>query len=225
MARVDEKALSAAWQQLEVSLREANRLFLNRADGGRAAAFHQLSAINRFISAVSYNNRLLQMPLLALNLAMYYLDHGVVEPMLAPLGKKSRRGRRPEQEVLKIRSAVAMSQLYDIGYDRKEAARRIANELTNLGCKTTAGAVADWRDRFKSLSASDERGQVYRSMMANENEFIGRTADAPRVEGDARPKLARQIIETFRKYVLFARLTANPNLSKVLPQLSKPERT
>ena len=53
MADVDEKTLSAAWQQLEALLREANKLFLNRADGGRAAAFHQLSAINRFISAVS----------------------------------------------------------------------------------------------------------------------------------------------------------------------------
>jgi hypothetical protein len=133
MANVNETALSAAWQQLEVSLREANKLFLNRADGGRAAAFYQLSAINRFISAVSDNDRLLQMPLFALNVALYYLELGVVEPMLAPKGNKSRRGRRPEQGVLKVRSAVAMSQLYGIGYRRKEAARRIANELTNLG--------------------------------------------------------------------------------------------
>ena len=127
MADVDEKTLSAAWQQLEALLREANKLFLNRADGGRAAAFHQLSAINRFISAVSGDDRLLQMPLFALNLALYYLEVGVVEPMLAPKGNKSRRGRRPEQLLLKLRSAVAMSQLYAIGYGRKEAARRIAS--------------------------------------------------------------------------------------------------
>jgi hypothetical protein len=221
MAKVDETALTAAWQQLETSLRQANKLFLNRADGGREAAFHQLSAINRFISTVSGNDRLLQIPLFALNVALYYLEFGVVEPMLAPKGNKSRRGRRPEQGVLKIRSAVAMSQLYGIGYDRKEAARRIARELTNLGWKTSASAVADWRDHFKGVPASDQSGQVYQSMLASENEFIGRNANAPRVEDDARPKIARQIVETFRKFLLLARLTANPNLSKVLPRPSK----
>jgi hypothetical protein len=222
---VDEKTLSAAWQQLEALLREANKLFLNRADGGRAAAFHQLSAINRFISAVSGDDRLLQMPLFALNLALYYLEVGVVEPMLAPKGNKSRRGRRPEQLLLKLRSAVAMSQLYAIGYGRKEAARRIANELTNLGCQASSDAVADWRDHFKGLPASDQNGRLYRSMLANENKFIGRSENAPRMEEDARPTIARQIMEAFRKYVLFARLTANPNLSKILPRLPKSVQT
>jgi hypothetical protein len=220
MAKVDETAFSAASQQLEVSLREANKLYLNLADGGRAAAFYQLSAVNRFISAVS-DDSLLQIPLLALNLALYYLEFGVVEPMLAPKVKKSRRGRRPEQGALKIRSAVAMSQLYGIGYDRKEAARRIASELTNLGWQTSADAVADWRDHFRGLPASDQNGQVYQSMLEHENKFIGRNADAPPVDEGARPKLARQITETFRKFVLLARLTANPNLSKVLPQFSE----
>src|SRR5580700_10464129 len=143
MANIDGTTLTIAWQQLEASLRRANKLFLDRADGGRAAALDQLSATNRFISTVSGNDRLLQMPLFALNVAVYYLELGVVEPMLAPRANKSRRGRRPEQGVLKIRSAVAMSQLYEIGYGRKEAARRIANELTNLGWKTSANAVAD----------------------------------------------------------------------------------
>jgi hypothetical protein len=225
MGTVDEAALRVAWQQLEPSLRQANKLFLNRADGGREAAFQQLSAINRFISTVSGDDRLLQIPLFALNVALYYLELGVVEPMLVPKGNKSRRGRRPEQGILKIRSAVAMSQLYGIGYRRKEAARLIANELTNLGWETSVDAVADWRDHFKGLPAGDQNGQVYQSMLASENEFIGRNADAPRVEEDARPKIARQIIETFRKFVLLARLTANPNLSKVLPRLSKTSQT
>jgi hypothetical protein len=225
MANIDGTTLTIAWQQLEASLRRANKLFLDRADGGRAAALDQLSATNRFISTVSGNDRLLQMPLFALNVAVYYLELGVVEPMLAPRANKSRRGRRPEQGVLKIRSAVAMSQLYEIGYGRKEAARRIANELTNLGWKTSANAVADWRDHFKGLPPSDQNGQTYQSMLANENEFIGRHANAPRVEEDARPKIARQIIEIFQKFVLLARLTANPNLSKVFRRLSKPLQT
>jgi hypothetical protein len=81
-------ALSTAWQQLQVSLREANKLYLDRPDGGRAAAFHQLSAINQFIATVTNNDRLLQMPLFALNVALYYLDFGIVEPMLAPGGDR-----------------------------------------------------------------------------------------------------------------------------------------
>jgi hypothetical protein len=226
MAKVDKTGLSVAWQQLEGSLREANKLYLNRADGGRAAAFRQLTAVNQFISALAPGHSLLQIPLLALNLALHYLDHGVVEPMLAPTGKKFRRGRRPEQTVLKVRSAVAMSQLYGIGCSRKEAARQIANELTNLGCRTTAKAVADWRDHFKGLPAIDQRWQVYRSMLANENAFIDRDAKMVRVEDEVlRAKLTRKIIETFRKFVLLARLTADPNLSKMYPQLSKPARS
>lgn len=224
MAIVNETALSAAWQELEASLREANKLFLNRADGGRAAAFYQLSAVNRFISSVADNDRLLQIPLFALNVALHYLGLGVVEPMLAPAGK-SRRGRRPEQGVLKVRSAVAMSQLYGIGYRRKEAARRIANELTKLGCQTSADAVADWRDHFKGLPASDPNGELYRSMLANESHFIARSTDVPGVEEDARPKLEREIMDTFRKFVLLARLTSNPNLSRVSLKLSKRART
>ena len=100
MAKIDDRALSAAWQELEGSLRSANKLYLGRADGGRAAAFHQLTAINQFISTVTTNDRMTQMPLFALNVALYYLDLGVVEPMLAPKGK-FRRGRRPEEGVLK----------------------------------------------------------------------------------------------------------------------------
>lgn len=224
MAKIDDRALSAAWQELEGSLRSANKLYLGRADGGRAAAFHQLTAINQFISTVTTNDRMTQMPLFALNVALYYLDLGVVEPMLAPKGK-SRRGRRPEEGVLKIRSAVAMSQLYEIGHRRKEAARRIANELTTLGCQTSADAVADWRDHFKALPASDQNGRLYRSMLANENEFIERDKNAPRVKADPSPALGRKIIETFRKFVLLARLTTEPNLNKILSQLSKPART
>jgi hypothetical protein len=39
-----------------------------------------------------------------------------------------------------------MSQLYDVGYSRGEAAKLVASELARLGHKATAGAVADWRD-------------------------------------------------------------------------------
>jgi hypothetical protein len=115
-----------------------------------------------------------------------------------------------------------MTQLYAIGYSRKEAARRIAHELSSLGLQTSADAVADWRDNFRSHLSNDEMAQLYRSMLVNENVFIGGGGNLKRAEENVRPTLARKIIETFRKYVLLARLTTNPNLSKVLPQLPKP---
>jgi hypothetical protein len=218
----DLSAVYVAWQQLQISLREANKLYLDRNDGGREAAVHQLSAVNQFIATVTNNDRLLQMPLFALNVALYYLNFGIVEPMLAPKGK-SRRGRRPELGLLKIRSAVAMTQLYAIGYSRKEASRWIADELSKLGLQTSADAVADWRDNFRSHLSNEETTQLYRSMLVDENVFIGGEEDLKRAEADRRPTVARKIVETFRKYVLLARLTTNPNLSKVLPQLPKPE--
>jgi hypothetical protein len=224
VAELNPQLLSAAWHELEASLRKANKLYLNQADGGRAAAFHQLSAVNRFISSISDNDRLLQMPLFALNIALYYLDLGVIEPMLTPKGRSQRRGRRPEEGLLKVRSAVAMSQLFEIGYDRQTAASQIADEPATLGYQTSAGAVADWRDGFIGRSRNNANGELYRSMFATENESIGRRSNAPKVDEYARPKLARAIIEPFRKYVLLARLTTQPNLSKVLASFRRPVR-
>lgn len=225
MLNVDDKVLARAWRELETSLRQANKLYLNQNDGGRAAAIHQLIAVSRFISSASRRDRLLQMPLIALSLALYYLNLGVIEPMLAPPSRRSRRGRRPEQDALKLRSAVAMSQLYEIGYSRKDAGKRIATELEKLGFKTTAEAVEDWRDHFRRLPQEDAGGKLFRSMLASENKSIGRDTEQGRVEADQRPKFARLIIETFRKFVVLGRLTSNPNLGKVWPQLLKTFQT
>jgi hypothetical protein len=142
---IDDKTLTDAWQQLEQRLIEANKHYLMHADGGRAAVFRQIGAINEFISRSAPGHPLLHIPLLALYLSLHYLDHGIVEPMLAP--NKSGRGRRPQQQVIRIRSAVAMSQLQGIGYERREAAKRVGRELDRLGFKATTRAVADWRDR------------------------------------------------------------------------------
>jgi hypothetical protein len=218
VANIEGKTLIVAWQRLEETLIEANKHYLMRADGGRAAAFRQLGGINQFIKAIAPDRPLLQIPLLALHLALHYLDHGVVEPMLAP--NTTGRGRRPVQTVIKIRSAVAMSQLYEIGYSRQEAGRQVAKELTNLGCKTTPRAVADWRDGFKGLPAADEPGKIYRTMLANENDFISRDHRIDHVQDEqTRNKLRQKITETLRKFVLLARLTSNPNLSRVLSKL------
>jgi hypothetical protein len=215
---IEEKTLVVAWQRLEETLIAANKHYLMRADGGRAAAFQQLGGINQFISSIAPDRPLLQIPLLALHLALHYLDHGVVEPMLAP--NSSGRGRRPQQEVLKIRAAVAMSQLHEIGYERREAAKRVASELERLGCKATSRAVADWRDGFKSRPTSDESAKIYRTMLANENQFIDRASETDPVHDEKlRTKLSRRILETLRSFVLLARLTSSRKLYKVIPKL------
>jgi hypothetical protein len=213
---IDEKSLMVAWAELEQKLIEANKHYLMHADGGRAAVFRQVVAINEFISCVAPGRPLLHMPLLALHLALHYLDHGIVEPMLAP--NKSGRGRRPQQQAIRIRSAVAMSQLQDIGYERSEAAKRVAQELDGLGFKATPRAVADWRDRLKSGPTTDESAQTYRSMLDTETAFIGRMQNAGDIH-DQKPKLRDRILETLTKFVLLAHLTSSPNLFKVARKL------
>ena len=218
MANVEGKTLIVAWQRLEETLVEANKHYYMRADGGRAAAFRQLGGVNQFIKAVAPDRSLLQIPLLALHLALHYLDHGVVEPILAP--NKRGRGRRPVREVIKIRSAVAMSLLYDLGYSRRDAARLVAKELGNLGLKTTAGAVADWRDAFKGRPAADESGEIYRYMLASETKFIRGDHGTRRVRDETtRNKLRQKEVETLRQFVLLAHLTSDPDLHKVLRKL------
>jgi hypothetical protein len=220
---IDEKNLVAAWRQLEHRLIQANKHYLMRDDGGRSAVFRQIGAINEFISRVAPGRSLLHIPLLALYLALHYLEHGIVEPMLAP--RKSGRGKRPQQQAIRIRSAVAMSQLQDIGYERREAAKRVAQELDRLGFKASPRAVADWRDRLKSGSTRDESAQTYRSMLDTENAFIARTQKAGNTS-DQKARLRDLILETLKKFVLLAHLTSYPNLSKVFPKLKLgPART
>jgi hypothetical protein len=218
VANIEGKTLTVAWQRLEETLIEANKHYYMHTDGGRAAAFRQLGGVNQFIKAVAPDRSLLQIPLLALHLALHYLDHGVVEPMLAP--NKRGRGRRPVRELIKIRSAVTMSLLYELGYNRQDAARLVAKELANLGFRTTPGAVADWRDAFKGRPADDESGEIYRTMLASESNFIGGDHQMKHVrDEETRNKLRQKELETLRKFVLLARLTSSPDLHKVLPKL------
>lgn len=100
MANVKPKVLVDAWQQLEAALMEANKHYLMYNDGGRTAAFRQLGAINQFLATVAPDPSLQRIPLLALYLALHYLDSGIVEPMLAP--NASGRGRRPYTNYLKF---------------------------------------------------------------------------------------------------------------------------
>lgn len=225
MANVEAKTLIVAWQRLEETLIEANKYYLSKTDGGREAAFRQLGGVNQFISAIAPDRGLLQIPLLALYLALHYLDHGVVEPMLTP--NAAGRGRRPVQQLIRIRAAVAMSQLYGIGYSRQEAARRVAKELTNLGFRATPRAVADWRDGFADPTSTDESGHIYRTMLASENDFISGDLPIDHIRDDnSRDKLRQKIIETLLRFVLLARLTSNSNLAKVLPKFKlRPTRS
>jgi hypothetical protein len=220
---IDGKHLAAAWEQLEQALTAANKHFLQYNDGGRTAAFKQLTAVNQFVSSVSTQS-LLQIPLVALTLALHYLDHGVVEPMLRPRANKARRGRRPEHELLKVRSAVAMSQLYQIGYNRQRAAAQIAKELTKLGYKTTPRAIANWRDYFASLPLQHESAKVFHNMLASENKHLaikGRTKASETDPESSQSPIAHEVIDLLRKYVLLARLTSSPDINKLIPQLKK----
>jgi hypothetical protein len=217
MAGIQHNTLVTAWQRLEKTLVEANKHYYMYNDGGRAAAFRQLGGVNQFIKAVAPSQTLLQIPLLALYLALHYLDYGVVEPMLAP--NRSGRGRPPGPALIKVRSAIAMSQLYDIGYNRGDAAKLVASELARLGHKATAGSVADWRE-LASLPPGSKKSEDYKAILEIEVELTGRAPGRRRIEdGRIRAKEGRRILEVLRNFVVLSRLTANPNLSRFLPKL------
>jgi hypothetical protein len=113
-----------------------------------------------------------------------------------------------------------MSVLYELGYNRKEAARLVAKELANLGFKTTPGAVADWRDAFRGRPAADENGQIYRTMLASEGNFIGCDRGIKHVrEEKTRNKLCQKELETLKKFILLAHITSGPDLHKVRQKL------
>jgi uncharacterized protein YoaH (UPF0181 family) len=219
MAGIQHSTLVTAWRRLEKTLVEANKHYYMCKNGGRAAAFRQLGGVNQFIKAVAPDRTLLQIPLLALHLALHYLDHGVVEPMVSPT--RSGRGRPLGPAIIKVRSAIAMSQLYNIGYSRGEAAKLVARELARLGHKATAGAVADWRDELSRLPPGSKRADEYKAILGAEVELTGRgPGRRPIQEPEAGAKEGRSILELLRKFVVLSHLTANPDLSSFLPKLN-----
>jgi hypothetical protein len=92
--------------------------------------------------------------------------------------------------------------------------------LRKLGCKATPRAVADWRDAFKGLPSADETGGIYRTMLTNENQFLGRGSERDPVHDEKlRSKLGRRIIETLRSFIVLARLTSTRKFYKIIPKL------
>jgi hypothetical protein len=69
------------------------------------------------------------------------------------------------------------------------------------------------------------RAYTHNAEFANENDFISRDHRIDHVKDEqTRNKLRQKITETLRKFVLLARLTSNPNLSKVLPKVKSGPR-
>jgi hypothetical protein len=123
---------------------------------------------------------------------------------------------------MKIRSAIAMSQLYDIGYSRGEAAKLVAMELGRLGHKATAGAVADWRDELASLPPGSKRAEEYKAILDMDVASTGRARGRrPIQDGRIRTKVSRRILAVLRNFVVLSRLTTDPNLASFVPKLKQ----
>jgi hypothetical protein len=79
----------------------------------------------------------------------------VVPPLFKLESRRSRRRDSSERERTKGAAAAAMSLIMDAGLGRKEAARRVAEELRRGGVKLggrrqlDGGTVASWRDQAK----------------------------------------------------------------------------
>ena len=123
-------------------------------DGGRASAIAALEAIFAFTEEVDELRELKLAPLIVLHLALCNLDRGHVPLTLEP---SQVGGRRPDiigRLMTKCFAAAGMSLLMDVGLERENAARQIAEELrrarVKLG-KFTWRTVASWRDQLKKV--------------------------------------------------------------------------
>ncbi len=197
----DNETVLAAWQRLKHALTEAAKHYQMQDDGGRAAAFRQIGAIIEFIRTVDPDRPLDRIPLSVLHLALGFLDHGIQMPMLKPMRG---RGRRPDELMIKARSAVTMTRLMKpLGkLRRSDAGKKVAAVLRNLGYDATQGAVEDWRDKAISAPADDLLGQSYRAML-NETAL------------DTETGTEAQLL-ALRKWVVLCRPTSASNLAKMM---------
>jgi hypothetical protein len=142
-----KKKSGGARQELDRDLTHALREYARSPDSGRRGICMAIAAAYNFIAAVapqcSDKFNLINMVLVA---ALCDLDRGIATPLV----KKNGHGRDTDGFAYKeIRhlAAATMRSLMDIGFDRDQAANKIANTLTRNGLRhATPRAVKKWYD-------------------------------------------------------------------------------
>jgi hypothetical protein len=161
----------------------------------RAAVMHALNAVYAFLQQVGFDGvdelsrSSMLTPVGALALALADLERGVVSPLLEPRPVPGRPPDLHSRRMVKGAAAAAVTLMMEVGFERKDAAKRIARALRAFDVKLDGNrqldwhTVASWRVQVKAAPADDEAGFMYRLAMRRMTETPG----WPQAPGEVTP--------------------------------------
>jgi hypothetical protein len=155
----ENPALVTAVAQMCDMLARISDFHASHPDMRRRTAIYAIHAISGFFMRINRQQAInLMAPLDDVSEALRELERG----NLPTLFKCKRKPARPPdsfgRELIKGAAAAAMTFLMEAGLPRKEAARRVADELQRRGVKLGgnrhlgSGTVASWRDQAKTAA-------------------------------------------------------------------------
>lgn len=138
----------------------------------RQAAMMSLAAVIDFLNSVDDCHReQLGKPLVTLFIALDALDKGKRSPLLGPTKQGGRPADTDFEAGYKAEAAAAMTLLMDNGLRQKEAARKVAKELSRFGYRLPGGrapsarTVRGWRDECIGHHGGKTIGKRYEATL------------------------------------------------------------
>jgi hypothetical protein len=159
---------------LTARLRFAKCLYeaYEEAEAHREAAMLSLTAVIDFLASVDDCHReQLGKPLLTLFVALDAVHKGKRSPLLEPAKQGGRPSDTDFEAGYKAWAAAAMTLLMDTGLRQKEAARKVAKEMSRHGYRLPGGkapsatTVRAWRDQVIGHHGGTVMGKRYDAML------------------------------------------------------------
>jgi hypothetical protein len=183
IGRADLIVLNAALSFLFAHLREARRLFDEKGDAGRLAAFTALGALVQFVLLFEKpNSETLHTPILRLQDALISLEKNSVLPIVTPTSRRGRGGSSQMHLALKGHVAGTIRRLVSVGVDQSDAQQKVAALLRRRGVRAergpgqvTTGTVRNWCNEVSSdVGRKGTAALVYDDMFAEceERRFV-----------------------------------------------------
>jgi hypothetical protein len=132
--------LNQALAFLLAGLRYASQLYREGKDDGREAAVIALGAMWRFVVLFDRPfSEALHAPLLRLQDALTALDDNQIDPIVRPVQRNGRSTSSTRRAALRANAAGTVRRLCEAGVERRDAYRRVAKLLNELGVQSERG--------------------------------------------------------------------------------------
>jgi hypothetical protein len=205
-----QRALMAAVAQMCDVLARISDVHARHPDMRRRAAIHAIRAIFAFVMRINGQQAIkLMAPLHDVSDALLELERGGVPPLFKVKRKRSRPADSSGREIIKGAAAAAMTFIMKAGLARKEAARRVADELHRGGVTLSGhrhlgwGTIASWRDQ--AMTAAPDGTRVARAyhIFMNGGRYIGPMAlqIGMKLPPDQRDRFIRAVLRQLRKVI------------------------